>query len=84
MTLEEIPIPPAPPPMGATFDQQLWNAHWSYTDLLLRIEQAESLQIERAAIQQRHTECMAASAANTAALLGQPAPSPAPPPPFML
>lgn len=70
MAITIPPLPPAPPPLGTTYDQVLWNAHWSYADLLLRVEQAKALEIERAAIQIRHDECIAVQKETAAAIRG--------------
>lgn len=58
MAYETIPLPPPPPPLGSNFDQVLWNAHWSYADLLIRRERYIADEAERVAAQKRHQDCL--------------------------
>lgn len=67
-TFAPPPLPPAPPALGPQHDQTLWNAHWSHADLLLRVEQARLLELEREALQGRHAELVAAQNRLAAAL----------------
>lgn len=48
--VSDIPLPPAPPPLGATWTDAEWNRAWSYADLILRIEAAKRAEAEVATL----------------------------------